>query len=143
MSTELVVLLVQPERDDRDMYAEFFRHQGWRVIPVSAAHDALRLAPIADLIITGILLPGHMDGVELIAHLKADERTQSIPVVVLTTCVWTAERERAENVGCAAFLTKPCLPADLVGTVRHVLALHRVPPPQLADVRPAAAHRSS
>ena len=31
------------------------------------------------VIITGILLPGRMDGVEFIAQLKADERTKSIP----------------------------------------------------------------
>jgi hypothetical protein len=55
MSPEPVVLLVQPERDDREMYAEFFGGQGWRAIAVSAAHDALRLAPIADVIITGRL----------------------------------------------------------------------------------------
>jgi two-component system cell cycle response regulator DivK len=124
------------------MYAEFFRHQGWRAIPVSAARDALRVAPIADVIITGILLPGHMDGVELIAQLKADERSKSIPVVVLTTCAWNAERQRAENAGCAAFLAKPCPPADLVGAVRRVLALHRVPKPQFAKVRPAATPRA-
>jgi len=33
MSSELVVLLVQAERDDRSRYAEFFRHQGWLPIP--------------------------------------------------------------------------------------------------------------
>ena len=122
LSPELVVLLVQPERDDREMYAEFFHCQGWRAIPVSAAHDALRVAPLADVIITGILLPGRMDGLEFVAQLKADKRTQSIPVIVLTTCSWNGERKRAENAGCAAFLSKPCLPADLVGAVRRVLA---------------------
>jgi CheY-like chemotaxis protein len=142
MSPELVVLLVQSERDDREMYAELFRHQGWRAIPVSTAHDALRVAPIADVIITGILLPGHMDGVDFIVQLKADERTKSIPVVVLTTCEWDAERERAEKAGCAVFLAKPCAPADLVGAVRRVRALLRVPKPQSANARLAATPSS-
>jgi two-component system, cell cycle response regulator DivK len=141
MSSELVVLLVQPERDDRKMYAEFFRDQGWRVMAVSTAHDALRIAPMADVIITGILLPGHIDGVELIARLKGRERTRRIPVVVLTACAWDAERERAENAGCEAFLSKPCLPSDLVGTVGRVLALRRVPKPQSVSMRPAEASR--
>jgi hypothetical protein len=68
MAPQLVVLLVQAERDDRDMYAEFFRHQGWSPIPVSTVGDALSLAPIADVIIAGILLSGHMDGIEFIAN---------------------------------------------------------------------------
>ncbi len=141
MSPELVVLFVQPERDDREMYAEFFRHQGWRAIAVSAADDALRVAPTADVIITGILLPGQMDGVEFIAQLKSDERTTSIPVIVLTTCAWNAERERAENAGCDLFLVKPCLPADLLSAVRRVLPLHRVRKPQPAKLRSAATSR--
>jgi len=146
MSPELVVLLVQPERDDREMYAECFRDQGWRAISVSAAHDALRVAPMADVIITGILLPGHIDGVEFISQLKADERTKNIPVIVLTACAWNAECERAEKAGCDVFLTKPCLPDDLMDAVQRVVALHRVPKPQSANVRTAEtphARRSS
>ena len=141
MSPELVVLLVQAERDDREMYAEFFRHQGWLPIPVSTAGDAFSVAPIADVIIAGILLPGHMDGIEFIAQLKADERTKSIPVIVLTTCAWKTERDRAESVGCDMFLAKPCLPDDLERAVRRVLARRRVPKPQPASVPTASTPR--
>jgi CheY-like chemotaxis protein len=134
MSPELVVLLVQAERDDREMYAEFFRHQGWLPISVSTARDAFTVAPIADFILAGILLPGHTDGIELIVQLRADERTKSIPVIVLTTCAWTTERDRAERVGCDMFLAKPCFPNDLERAVRRVLARRRTPRPQPANV---------
>jgi two-component system cell cycle response regulator DivK len=127
MSSELVVLLVQAERDDREMYAEFFCHRGWLPIPVSTARDALTVAPIADVIITGLLIPGHLDGIELIVQLRVDERTKSIPVIVLTTCAWTTERDRAERVGGDMFLAKPCFPDDLERAVRRVLAQRRVP----------------
>jgi len=142
MPTERTVLIVQSERDDREMYAECFRHHGWLPVSVSTADEAWRIAPSVDVIIAGILLPGQMDGIELLAQLKADQRTNRVPVIVLTTCGWQTERERAENAGCDAFLTKPCLPADLVGAVRRVLALHRVPKPQSASVRPAEASRT-
>ena len=141
MSPELVVLLVQAERDDREMYAELFRHQGWVPIPVSTARDAFTVAPMADVIITGILLPGHMDGIELIVQLKADERTKSSPVIVLTTCAWTTERDRAERVGCDMFLAKPCFPDDLERAVRRVLAQRRAPRPQHASVLTASTPR--
>jgi two-component system, cell cycle response regulator DivK len=141
MSPELVVLLVQAERDDREMYAEFSRHQGWLPIPVSTARDALTVAPTADVIIAGILLPGHMDGIELIVQLKADERTKSIPVIVLTTCAWTTERDRAESAGCDMFLAKPCFPNDLERAVRRVLAQRHAPKPQPASVQTASTPR--
>jgi two-component system cell cycle response regulator DivK len=93
------------------------------------------VAQSADVIVTDILLPGHIDGAEFIAQLKADDRTKRTPVMVLTTCAWNTERERADDAGCAAFLAKPCPPADLVRAVGRVLALDRVPKPQSAGVR--------
>jgi len=119
----LVVLLVQPTRDDGlEMYEEFLRYEGLTPIPVSSARDALTLAPRADVIVTGILLPGSFDGVELVAQLRRDERTREIPIVVLTACAWDSERKRAEMAGCDLFLAKPCLPHDLLVAVRGLLA---------------------
>jgi CheY-like chemotaxis protein len=111
------------------MYAEYFRYQGFLPVPVSTARDGLTVAHKVDVIVTGLLLPGDMDGIEFIARLKTDERTKRIPVVVLTACAWTRDRDRAEQAGCDLYLPKPCLPADLLQNVRRLLAaskLHEV-----------------
>jgi two-component system, cell cycle response regulator DivK len=117
-----VVVLVQADADSREIYAECLRDQGLLPVPVSNARDGLMVAPKADVIVTGLLLPGDMDGIELIARLKRDERTKRIPVIVLTACAWNSDRERAEEAGCDVFLTKPCLPDDLLRDVRRMLA---------------------
>ena len=116
-----VVLLVQPCDDGMDMYSEFLRDHGFAVIGVSDAWDALTVAPKADVIVTGILLASSMDGVELIARLRHDERTNHTPIIVLTACAWKTERERAAHAGCDVFLSKPCLPSDLLRHVRRLL----------------------
>src|SRR5689334_24990406 len=67
-----LILLVQPERDDREMYAEFLGSEGFLPISVSSAADALTIAPRVDVVVTALLLPGPMDGVELVARLKGD-----------------------------------------------------------------------
>jgi DNA-binding response OmpR family regulator len=122
-ATPPVVLLVQPTRGDGlDMYAEFLRHEGLTPIPVSSAEDALTAAPRADVVVTGILLSGPFDGIELIAQLRRSERTRQLPIIVLTACAWDSERQRAELAGCDLFLAKPCLPQDLVLAVRAVLS---------------------
>jgi CheY-like chemotaxis protein len=125
-----LVLLVQADADNREMYTEFLRYEGFRVIPASTARDGLTAARHVDIIVTGLLLPGDMDGVELLTRLKKDERTKRIPVIVLTACVWKSDRDRAEGAGCDVFLPKPCLPDDLMRTVRRLLASSR-----LRDVR--------
>jgi CheY-like chemotaxis protein len=120
-----VVLLVQPERDDRAMYVEFLRHAGMRPVPVSTAAAALQVAAGVDVIVTGMLLPGAIDGVALVAHLKSNQQTKRIPVIALTTCAWDTERERALRAGCDVFLSKPCLPHLLAREIRRLLG-HRI-----------------
>jgi CheY-like chemotaxis protein len=117
------------------MYVECFRYEGFTVLPVSTAHEALIAAPQVAVIVTGILLPGHMDGLELVRRLRNDERMKSLPVVVLTACAWDAERERAHAAGCDLFLTKPCPPHALVTEIRRLLSTHRVPRPHPARAR--------
>ena len=118
-----VVLLVQQSRDDSlEMYAEFLRYHGLAVIPVSDTRDALMLAPQADIVVTGMNLDDPMDGVELVSRLRKDDCTKFMPIIVLTACAWPKDRARAESAGCDVFLPKPCLPNDLLGEVRQLLA---------------------
>jgi DNA-binding response OmpR family regulator len=104
------------------MYAEYLRHQGFLPIAVSTAAYALTIAHRADVIVTGLLLAGEMDGIEFIRRLRVDGRTKTMPVVVLTACVWRSDRNRALAAGCDLFLPKPCTPELLVSQLRFVLA---------------------
>ena len=108
-----VVLLVQPEHDDRDMYVEFLRYAGLTPLPVSTAKEGLLLARHADIVVTGLTLAGPIDGIALVAQLKRDERTKRIPVIALTSRAWDGDRHRTLGAGCDLFLGKRCL--------RHVL----------------------
>jgi two-component system cell cycle response regulator DivK len=117
-----VVVLLQGDTDSREMYAEYFRYWGLLPVPVVTARDGLTVAPTADVIVTGLLLPGDIDGIEFMARLKSDERTNRIPIIVVTACAWKSDRERAEEAGCDVFLPKPCLPDDLLRDVRRLLA---------------------
>jgi len=138
-----IVLLAQPERDDRDVYSESLRRRCFLPVPVPAAIDALALAPHVDIVVTDILLHGHIDGVELVARLKTDDRTRTTPVIVLTPCAWQSERDRARAAGCDLFLAKPCLPDLLISEIDRLLALYRLPKPQPAPApyTPKVRHR--
>jgi CheY-like chemotaxis protein len=117
------VLLVQPSADEGGaMYAEFLRFHGLTPLVATNAADALLAAARADIIVTGILLSGDVDGVELIARLRSDAATKDVPIIVLTACAWPSAQGRAELAGCDAFLTKPCLPEVLLHEVRQQLA---------------------
>ena len=131
-----VVLLVQPERDDGlEMYAEYLRYFGLAAIAVSNVKDALTFAPEADIIVTGMMLDGHMDGVDFVSRLRGDDGTMHKPIIMLTACAWPQARERAEHAGCDVFLAKPCLPDALLSEVRRLLLLCQPPCTPPRDVR--------
>jgi CheY-like chemotaxis protein len=122
-----VVLLVEPHDDTREMYAEFFRHHRFTPVAVGDGEAALKEASRADVVVTGICLPGTIDGVELIARLRRAKHTKHTPIVVLTASTLRSERERAKQAGCDGFLLKPCLPDDLLTEIRRVIAYAELP----------------
>jgi CheY-like chemotaxis protein len=117
--TSPVVLLLQNPAD-RAMYAEFLRHHGVEALCPSDATEAAALAPQTQVIVTELMVPTVSDGVEFIRRLRADGRTKHLPILVVTSWAWQTERLRAEEAGCDVFLTKPCLPDELLREIRNV-----------------------
>ena len=117
-----LILVVDDYQDAREMYAEYLQFSGFRVAEArngnEAVDQAFALKP--DLILMDLSLPG-MDGWEATRVLKADERTKHIPVVALTGHALAGASEGARKAGCDSFVTKPCLPDDLVVEVRRML----------------------
>ena len=117
-----LILVVDDYQDAREMYCEYLQFSGFRVAEArngnEAVTQAFELQP--DLILMDLSLPG-MDGWEATRVLKADERTKRIPVVALTGHALAGASEGAKKAGCDSFVTKPCLPDDLVVEVRRML----------------------
>lgn len=116
------ILLVLPDADDRAMYVEYFRDAGLTSVVCESTDDALARLADADVIITGVRLPGSFDGIELIRRLRSTSATKHKPAIVVTASVVQSERERAEAAGCDAFWAKPCLPQTLVAEIHRLLA---------------------
>jgi two-component system, cell cycle response regulator DivK len=120
-SSKTTVLLVDDARDDRAMYAEFLRLHGFAVVELDQTPDAQRLSGDADVIVTDVRVPGAFDGIELVRRLRADERTRDVPIIVLTACAFEIDRRRSLAAGCDLFLSKPCLPDELLTEIRLIL----------------------
>lgn len=117
-----LVLLIDDVEDNRDVYAQFLGHEGWLVAVAADGVEGLtmaaRLKPAVIVLDLGLPL---IDGWEVARRLKGSPLTCGIPVVVLTAHVTKEARERALAAGVDAFIEKPCLPADLLSTVRRHL----------------------
>ncbi len=117
-----LVLVVDDYQDAREMYAEYLEFCGFEVAQAKNGLEALDRAfeLLPDVILMDLSLPA-MDGWEATRRLKSDARTQAIPIVALTGHALAGHSEGAKEAGCDAFVTKPCLPEDLVAEVRKIL----------------------
>jgi CheY-like chemotaxis protein len=117
------ILLVEDDRDGRQMYAAWLAHAGFRV---EQAHNGLQALERAfesgpDVIVTDLNIPG-IDGFELTRRLKLDPRTKTVPVLAITGyAAFAADPSRARRAGCDAVLEKPCSPEDLEVAIRTLM----------------------
>ncbi len=74
-----------------------------------------------DLVVLDIGLP-EMDGWEVLDRLRADPRTYSLPVLVLTAHAEEESRKRANDGGADGFVTKPFQPDVLRNEILKILA---------------------
>jgi two-component system chemotaxis sensor kinase CheA len=95
-----VVLLVEDSPTTRALQKIMLERAGHEVRVVGNGAEAWDLVQTADfdVVITDIRLPG-MDGLELTARIRADERLRDLPVVLVTSTNERDERERAARGG--------------------------------------------
>jgi two-component system cell cycle response regulator len=99
----------------------------YEVLLASSGPEALNIAftQLPDIILLDVMMPG-MDGYEVCRALKADARTQHIPVVMVTALTDTVERVRGLEAGADDFLSKPVDNATLFARLRALLRVKQV-----------------
>jgi CheY-like chemotaxis protein len=121
-SRKPIVLLVDDYPDAREMYAEYLEFSGFEIVQAGNGVEAIERALDShpDVILMDLSLPV-MDGWEATRRLKADERTKDVPVLAVTGHALSGVSNDAKKAGCDGFITKPCLPEDLVTEIKKVL----------------------
>lgn len=94
----------------------------YRVLKAKDGQEALDLlaAERPNLIITDMDMP-NMGGLELLKHLKSNDLTKFIPVVILAFKTDVENEVNSYNLGSEAFISKPFLPQQLTAIVGSVL----------------------
>jgi CheY-like chemotaxis protein len=117
-----LALIVDRDRDTRQMYAEYLKLGRWRVDEAADGPEALAkaIALRPDVIVTETRLPG-IDGVTLCGLLRRDVATNTIPVVFVTGDAYATDLENATASGADLVLTKPCLPEQLSAALHGVI----------------------
>ena len=111
------VLVVEDERDIRDMLRRFLERSGYSVLTAATGAEALRLLATSSphLLLLDLGLPD-VDGVEILR-----EALPAIPVVVLTARSDTRDRIEGLRLGADDYIVKPFSPTEVVLRVKAVL----------------------
>lgn len=104
------------------MYAEVLELAGFRVEQADNGADAVSKARELhpSVIVMDLSLP-ILDGWEATRILKSDPSTWTSRIVAISAHSLDAHIARVLEAGADAFLSKPCLPDDLVSAVRYLL----------------------
>ena len=93
--------------------------------PVTCAGGALAKALLGrdafDAVLLDIMMPD-VDGYEVLRHIRAQPYLRRLPVVMLTAKAAREDREKAQELGADAYVTKPFSSLALATTLRNLLA---------------------
>jgi two-component system phosphate regulon response regulator PhoB len=125
------ILVVEDEPAIQELISynlELAGHQALRAENAEQALDMVRSA-LPDLVVLDWMLPG-MSGIEFARRLRADKRTQAVPLIMLTARADEQDKLAGLETGADDYLTKPFSPRELNARVKAVL---RRRAPQVTD----------
>lgn len=113
------IIVADDDNTFRSLVTEILIDAGYEV----SAHENGRLAwehlqaEGADLAVLDINMP-EMDGIELLGHIRSDDRFKSMPVLLLTIRAFTEDQVQGYERGADDYLTKPFSNDVLVARVK-------------------------
>jgi two-component system phosphate regulon response regulator PhoB len=125
------VLIIEDEEDIVELIRFNLVRNGFKVIAAMTGDAGLRQAHshVPDLILLDLMLPG-MDGLDVCRALRRDDRTASIPIVILTARAEDSDIVAGLELGADDYVTKPFSPKVLVARIRSALRRKRQAPVQ-------------
>lgn len=118
-----IILCIEDEREMIDLFKIILGRRGFRVSGALGGEEGLQRAEEIepDLILLDLMMPG-LDGWEVLQRMRASDRLQKIPVIIVTAKSQEIDRVLALHVAQVNdYVTKPFGPQDLVESVERVL----------------------
>jgi CheY-like chemotaxis protein len=116
------ILLVEDNEMNRDMLSRRLKRNGYEVVIAVDGQQGVDMAAseAPALILMDMSLPV-IDGWEATRRIKENDATRAIPVIALTAHAMAGDREKALDVGCEDYDTKPVEITRLLGKITALL----------------------
>ncbi len=116
--SQKTILYIEDNFHNRRIVRKMLQSRGYMMIEAEDGLAGLEVVSTLKphLVLLDIGLPG-MDGLEVVARIKADEDLRHIPVIALTASAMRGDRERFLAAGCDDYLSKPVQATELFNKV--------------------------
>lgn len=108
------ILIVEDDIEAQDLYKQIFSAEGYEIVQAVNGQEGIQLTRTSnpDLIILDIMLPGGLNGFDVLEQLKRDENLKKIPVLILTNL--DTEEKTARLIGAADYVVKTNVTLDQI-----------------------------
>ena len=119
-SQERTILVIEDEAQVRYNIQQILELSDYRVLTAENGRVGLQLARnmIVDLIICDVMMP-EMDGYQVVAALRENDVTATIPFIFLSAKVERSDLRMGMELGADDYLTKPFLAEELIKAVEN------------------------
>src|SRR5215831_20881 len=113
------ILIIEDERALTEVLTYNLQREGYETVTAHDGQEGLRKAQtvLPDLILLDLMLPV-MNGLEVCRQLKAEDRTRTIPILMLTARAEETDQVVGFSLGADDYVTKPFSPKVLVQRIR-------------------------
>jgi len=124
------ILIIEDERDIVEILEYNLKREGYRVAKAYDGISGLKMAEskIPSLILLDLMLPG-LSGLDICRKLKKDDRTATIPIIMLTAKGTETDKVVGLEVGADDYLTKPFSTKELIARIKAILRRYEKPSP--------------
>jgi len=118
LDRRIVALVVDDSITVRRVTQRLLERNGMRVLTARDGADAVAVMEdhVPDIVLLDIEMP-RMDGYEVAAHMRSDERLKRVPIIMITSRVGEKHRARALELGVDEYLGKPYQESQLLEAI--------------------------
>jgi DNA-binding response OmpR family regulator len=131
------ILIVDDDLDTLRLVGLMLQRQGYQIAAASNGSQSISMAQAdkPDLILLDVMMPD-MDGYEVTRQLRANQITNTIPIIMFTAKTQVDDKVEGFEAGVDDYLTKPTQPRELFAHVKAVLARGKKPASPSAPATP-------
>ena len=130
------IVVIEDEPDILEVLCYNLEREGYKVCESLDGSEGLALIKqkMPDLVLLDLMLPS-MDGLEICRQLKADQRTQHIPIIMVTAKGEESDVVLGLGIGADDYIPKPFSPRELIARVKAALRRgEKIEPTSIKDI---------